>query len=32
LEVAWTNLAEVDDGITDYPAGQYSQLIRVIAE
>jgi hypothetical protein len=32
LEIRWTNLTEVDDGLTDYPPGEYSQLIVVIAE
>lgn len=32
LEIRWTNLTEADDGKTDYPPGEYSQLIVVIAE
>jgi hypothetical protein len=32
LDIGWTNLVEADDGVTDYPAGQYDQLIIVIAE
>lgn len=32
LDIRWTFLTEVDDGVTIYPAGQYSQLFIVIAE
>lgn len=32
LEIRWTHLTEADDGLTDYPAGEYRQLIVVIAE
>jgi hypothetical protein len=32
LDIRWTYLTEVDDGVTVYPAGQYNQLFIVIAE
>jgi len=32
LDIRWTIQGEADDGVTDYPAGAYTQLILVIAE
>jgi hypothetical protein len=32
LEIRWIHLTDVDDGLTEYPAGEYRQLIAVIAD